>query len=137
MQPRPIAWLLMVVPLLVAPWPGAAAGHHAQAPDNVPSEVAAVWFDQLYDLATTAGITAPPASRIYGLAAITLYEAIVPGSRAHRSLVGQLNALTSVPQPARHRRYHWPTVANSALAAAIRALVPEASPAARKAIDAL
>jgi hypothetical protein len=137
MQPRPIAWLLTVVPLLVAPWPGAAAGHHAQAPDNVPSEVASVWFDQLYDLVKTERITAPPASRIYGLAAITLYEAIVPGSRAHRSLVGQLNALTSVPQPARHRRYHWPTVANSALAAAIRALVPEASPAARETIDTL
>jgi membrane-associated phospholipid phosphatase len=137
MQPRHIAWLLTVVPLLVAPWPGAAAGHHAQAPDDVPSDVASVWFDQLYDLVKTEQITAPPASRIYGLAAITLYEAIVPGSREHRSLVGQLNALTSVPQPARHRRYHWPTVANSALAAAIRALIPEASPVAREAIDAL
>jgi hypothetical protein len=61
----------------------------------------------------------------------------VPGSRAHRSLVGQLNALTSVPQPTPHRPYHWPTVANTALAAAIRALLPEASPASLEAIHAL
>jgi hypothetical protein len=61
----------------------------------------------------------------------------VPGSREHQSLVGQLNALTAVPQPTRHRRYHWPTVANTALAAAIRALFAEASPAALAAIDAL
>jgi hypothetical protein len=137
MQPRHVAWLLAVVPLLVALWPGAGAGHHPQAPDDSPSEVASVWFDQLYDLAKAERITPPPAARIYGLAAVSLYKAVVPGSREHRSLVGQLNALTAVPQPARHRRYHWPTVANSALAAAIRALLPEASPATWAAIDAL
>jgi membrane-associated phospholipid phosphatase len=137
MTPRRVVWLLAVVPLLVALWLGTGAGHHPQAPDDVPSEVASVWFDQLYDLVKAEQITPPPASRIYGLAAVTLYEAVVPGSRAHRSLAGQLNALTAVPQPARHRRYHWPTVANSALAAAIRALLPEASPASRDAIDAL
>jgi hypothetical protein len=137
MPPRDVAWLLAVLTLLVALWSGAGAGHYPQVPDEVPSEVASAWFDQLYDLVTTEQITAPPASRLYGLAAVTLYEAIVPGSRAHRSLVGQLNALTAVPQPMPHRRYHWPTVANSALAAAIRALLPEATPATREAIDAL
>jgi hypothetical protein len=132
-----IVWLLAVIPLLVALWHGAGAGHHAQAPDDVPSDVASVWFDQLYDLVTTERITAPPASRIYVLAAITLYEAIVPGSRAHRSLAGQLHALAAVPQPTADQPYHWPTVANTALAAAIRALLPEASPASREGIDAL
>jgi membrane-associated phospholipid phosphatase len=137
MQPRRVALLLAVVPLLVALWLRAGAGQPPQAPDDFPSEVASVWFDQLYDLVTTERITAPPASRIYGLAAITLYEAIVPGSREHRSLVGQLNALAAVPQPTLDQPYHWPTVANTALAAAIRGLVPEASPAALAAIDAL
>jgi PAP2 superfamily len=137
MTPTQVVWLFAVVPLLMALWLGAGEVHHPQAPDDVPSEVASVWFDQLYDLVTTERITAPPASRIYGVAAVTLYEAIVPGSRAHRSLVGQLNALAAVPQPAPHQEYHWPTVANTALAAAIRALVPEASPASREAIDAL
>ena len=100
MTRKRVAWLLAVVSLLVPLGPGAAAGHQSQAPDDVPSEVASVWFDQLYDLVRMEHITPPPASRLYGLAAITLYEAMVPGSRAHRSLVGQLHALTSVPQPA-------------------------------------
>jgi hypothetical protein len=137
MTPTQVVWLFAVVPLLMALWLGAGEVHHPQAPDDVPSEVASVWFDQLYDLVTTERITAPPASRIYGLAAVTLYEAMVPGSREHRSLVGQLHALAAVPQPTPHRPYHWPTVANTALAAAIRALVPEASPASLEAIDAL
>lgn len=137
MQPRRVALLLAVVPLLVALWRGVGAGDHSHACDDLPSEVAFVWFDQLYDLVKTERITPPPASRIYGLAAVTLYEAVVPGSREHRSLAGQLNVLTAVPQPAPHWPYHWPTVANSALAAAIRVLLPEASPASREAIDAL
>ena len=100
MPPRHVAWLLAVVPLLVALWPRAGLGHPPQAPDEVPSEVASAWFDQLYDLVKAEQITPPPASRLYGLAAVTLYEALVPGSRAHRSLAGQLNALTFVPRPA-------------------------------------
>ncbi len=137
MTRKRVAWLLAVVSLLVPPGPGATAGHQPQAPDDVPSEVASAWFDQLYDVVTMEQITPPPASRIYGLAALTLYEAVVPGSRAHRSLAGQLHALATVPQPAPDQPYHWPTVANTALAAAVRALLPEASPASREAIDAL
>jgi hypothetical protein len=60
MTPRQIVVLLAVIPLLVALWLGAGAGHNPQAPDDVPSEVASVWFDQLYDLVTTERITAPP-----------------------------------------------------------------------------
>jgi hypothetical protein len=60
MTPTRVVWLFAVVPLLVALWPGAGAGHSRQAPDDVPSEVASVWFDQLYDLVTTERITAPP-----------------------------------------------------------------------------
>jgi membrane-associated phospholipid phosphatase len=137
MTSKRVVWLFAVVSLLVTLWLGAGAGHHPQAPDDIPSEVASVWFDQLYDLVTTERITAPPASRLYGLAAVILYEAVVPGSREHRSLVGQLHALAAVPQPTAHQPYHWPTVANTALAAAIRGLLPEASPASLEAIDAL
>jgi len=77
------------------------------------------------------------ASRIYGIAAVTLYEAIVPGSREHRSLVGQLNDFAAVPQPKPHTQYHWPTVAHSALARAVRGLFPNASQGSLDAINAL
>jgi hypothetical protein len=59
MTPRQITVLLAGAPLLMALWRGAGAGHHPQAADDVPSEVASVWFDQLYDLVTTERVTAP------------------------------------------------------------------------------
>ena len=85
----------------------------------------------------TEQISPPVAARIYGIAAVTLYEAIVPGSRAHRSLAGQLNALAFVPQPDPHKPYHWPTAANAALVHVSRGLFPNASSASLDAIDAL
>jgi hypothetical protein len=137
MQPRRVAWLLAVVPLLVALGLGAGAEPQPQAPDDLPSEVASVWFDQLYDVVTTEALSPPVASRIYGVTAVALYEAMVPGSWANQSLVGQLNALASVPQPDPDQQYDWPTVASSALARAVRGLFPTASQGSLDAINAL
>lgn len=81
------------------------------------SEVAVSWFKLQVKLAKeTPGFSPPAASRAFGYVGVTLYEAIVPGIPTHQSLVGQLNGLTSLPQPAIEDEYHWPTVANSALA---------------------
>jgi hypothetical protein len=68
---------------------------------------------------------------------VALYEALVPGSRRHRSLAGQLNDLAWIPRPSPRRPYHWPTVANTALARTARGLLPAASPSSLAAIDAL
>src|SRR5262249_43248257 len=79
----------------------------------------------------------PPASRIYGITAVALYEAIVVGTEQNRSLVGQLNGLASVTPPEKNKKYHWPTVANAALANTIRGLFPAPSQASLDAIDSL
>ena len=105
--------------------------------ESFPATVAVAWFDLLYDVVKAEHVTPPQAARIYGLAAVALYEAIAPGSFTHRSLVGQLNELVAVPQPERFRRHHWPTVANSALSSMIRTLFPAASQASLEAIMAL
>jgi hypothetical protein len=82
--------------------------------------------------------TDPPlASRIYGFSAVALYEAVVPGTLHNRSLVGQLNGLASVPQPEQNKKYHWPTVANAALAGTIRGIFPSLKPENLDAINAL
>lgn len=112
---------------LVALSAWAGVDQRQQPADAFPSDVASAWFDLLYDVVKTEQLSPPVASRIYGIAAVTLYEAVVPGSREHRSLVGQLNDLTAVPQPQPHTPYHWPTVAHSALARAVRGLFPNAS----------
>jgi hypothetical protein len=104
--------------------PSVCAGHHQELADDSPSEVAWVWFDPLYEVVKSEATAPPPAARIYGVAAIALCEAVVPGTLHHRSLVGQLHGLVSAPQPQKHAKYHWPTVANTALGRTIRGLFP-------------
>jgi membrane-associated phospholipid phosphatase len=121
--------------LLVAPSAWAGLDQRQRPADDFPSDVASVWFDALYDVIKSE-VTAPPlASRIYGISAIALYEAIVPGTLHHRSLVGQLNDLASVPQPKNNKKHHWPTVANTVLANTIRGLYPVISQSSLNAIN--
>lgn len=105
------------------------AGHNPPHPstDDFPSDVALAWFETLYDVVKAEETAPPPASRIYGISAVALYEAVVAGTRTNRSLIGQLNGLSSLPQPHTNKQYHWPTVANAALFATIRGLYPTIS----------
>ena len=48
----------------------------------------------------------PETSRIYDVSAVALYEVSVLGTLHNRSLVGQLDRLTSVPQPEEDLKYH-------------------------------
>src|SRR2546426_3894753 len=108
--------------LFLAPVAGADR-RDENAADHYPSTVASVWFDTLYDVIRSERTAPPPASRIYGVTAVALYEAVAPGSLENRSLVGQLNGLTGVPQPKNNdKKYHWPTVANAGLARTIRGI---------------
>jgi len=54
--------------------------------DRDPSIVASTWFDELYDVIKSEATAAPPASRIYGISAVVIYEAVTPGAGHHRSL---------------------------------------------------
>lgn len=84
---------------------------------------ATAWFNlYLYLIQQTEGFTPPVAARALGYAGVTLYEAVVPGMPGQQSLVGQLNELTSLPQPTPQQSYAWPAVANSALATLAREL---------------
>jgi hypothetical protein len=119
---------LLRADLAAASSPGAAA-YGAQVP--------AAWFDLALDLVRgTPGFSPPVASRAFGYSGVALYEAIAPGTRGRRSLASRLNALTPPPAPA-HGIFHWPTVANSALASILRSLFPTAPHAAAEAIAAL
>ena len=130
--------MVLVCGLLLGPAP-ARAGHDQgnKPPDRFPSDVASVWFDHLYEVIRSEATAPPPASRIYGISAVSLYEAMAPRSRGNRPLVGQLNALTWVPAPRPHKKYHWPAVANAALARTIRGLFPTLKPENAAAITAL
>lgn len=137
MRTRALPLALAVGLLLVAPGAQAELDRSKKPADAYPSDVASVWFDALYDVIKSEATAPPGASRIYGVAAIALYEAIAPGARHARSLVGQLNDLSSVPKPQRTKKHHWPTVANAALARTIRGIFPSLKPDSLRAIDAL
>jgi hypothetical protein len=131
---RMVSLVVTLVSLGSAGLTGAVGG--VEPADAFPADVAVAWFELLYDLVKEEAISPPEASRLYGIAAVALYEAIVGGSRGHRSLVGQLNALSAMPRLPSRWGYHWPTVANSALAGTLRGLFPDASEPSVQAIDA-
>jgi hypothetical protein len=135
MRRRSVEFTLLLTLLFVVP--SAWADTLPQPADDEPSDVATVWFDTLYEVVRSEATAFAEASRIYGVSAVALYEAIVPGTRANRSLVGQLDGLASVPQPEEDQEYHWPTVANAALARTIRGLFASLQPESLQAINAL
>jgi PAP2 superfamily len=51
---------------------------------------------------------------------IALYEAIVPGMPSYQSLSGQLSEMPVMPRAEHNKNYHWPTCANTVLAAITR-----------------
>ncbi|MEW5701659.1 MAG: vanadium-dependent haloperoxidase [Candidatus Zixiibacteriota bacterium] len=93
------------------------------------AEVATAWFGLMNELVKSEGVLAPAAARIYGYAGVALYESVVGGMSTHRSLIGQLNELDSLPLSNPESAYHWPAVASSALAEITRRLFPDATTA--------
>lgn len=101
-------------------------------------DVAMDWFDLQLDLVrTTPGFTPPVASRAFAYTGIALHEAVRPGVPGGRTLAGQLNELTTLPAPVPGATYHWPTVANAALATTSRFFFRSTSAANLASIDAL
>jgi membrane-associated phospholipid phosphatase len=127
--------MLTAALLLVHCWAWADLDQNQKSADQFPSDVAWTWFEELYNVVKAEKTTPPPASRIYGVTAVALYESIVAGTEENRSLVGQLNGLTSLPQPKKNQKYHWPTVANAVLANTLRGLYPTISQASLDALN--
>ena len=88
----------------------------------------------LYQRVWDEKLSPPVASRLFGYAGVALYEAVVPGMPGYQSLAGQLNDLPPLPQPDPQLVYHWPTVANAALATLSHTLQTSASTATARAV---
>ena len=56
----------------------------------------------------------------WAYSSIALYEAVLPGMPSYRSLSGQLTDMPAMPKIEYHKDYHWPTCANTVLAAMTR-----------------
>ncbi len=126
----------LALPGALADEPGRGRGVELPA-SRFGAEVAIEWARLLYDRIRFERLTPPVASRLIGYAEVALYEAVVPGMPDHRSLAGQLNDLPPLPPIDERAKYHWPAVANSALAATLRGHFASASADTLSAIDAL
>jgi hypothetical protein len=131
---------------LATPLPWFASHLLASGPPSarpLPAEefdatVPTAWFDLTQRLIrTTPGYTPPVASRAFGCLGVSLYESLVPGMPDHISLAGALNDLAPLPRHDSAIAYHWPSVANAALAAMTRSLFPTAPDTLRAEIDLL
>jgi PAP2 superfamily len=115
----------------------ATGARHFPSADEFDAEVANAWFDFSRELVRqTPGFTPPVASRMFGYAGVALYEAVVPGMEGYGSLAGVLAGLAPLPAAGLNRAYDWPTVANAALATALRGLFPSSQSAAIDAFEA-
>jgi hypothetical protein len=65
----------------------------------------------------------PVASRIYAYSSIAAYEVIIQQSSVHQSLAGQLNGLTTIPQPEAGKEYCYTLAATEAMLKVGRTLI--------------
>src|SRR5262245_53307379 len=114
--------------------PSATASALSPSPGRFDAVVATSWLDLVKTLIkTTPGYTPPVAARALGYIGLTLYEAVVPGSRRYRSLGWLLRNPPELPDGRAGR--HWPAVANAALAEIVRRLFPTTPDLNKAAID--
>jgi hypothetical protein len=114
-------------------------GHLKQTKTH-SAEVVVKWLDQqlnMFRLPLAEGATAPAADRVFAYSGIALYEAVVPGMPAYRSLEGQLTEFPNMPKTEPGKAYHWAASANAALAAINRSLFANASAANKQLMDQL
>jgi len=131
------AGALSVGSLGLPTWALAASSPFPPA-SSFDADVATTWLDLSLELVKgTPGYTPPVASRAFAFIGVTLYEALLPGMPDNRSLTGLVNGLPRLPGAGPDFVYHWPAVANSAMAAIHRSLFPTAPPADRNAMDGL
>ena len=133
-----IVWLL-AISVIVSRCKTSDPEPRSELADTYDAEVAMLWVNLSLDLVkNTPGFTPPVASRALGYAGLTLYEAVVHGLPANRSMEGQLYNLTSLPKPDSRKRYNWALVANAAEAEMVRRLfVTTPESANRNRIDSL
>ena len=113
-----------------------AAASPSRAPARLTADVALQWTATAYDLVLAENLTPPAAARTYAYAAIAMYEAVVAGMPAHRSLAGQLTGLDRLPPPLHLGQVDWSAALTTAVAAVLREVLPFQAPSTRPRLDA-
>jgi len=105
--------------------------------EDSDKELPARWADMTLRVIRNHGQNSPTyISRSLGYLGVTMYESIVHGNPNYRSLVGQLNELSSLPQPETGKEYNWTIALNAGQAYMLKNLFPSAF-GALEAVDSL
>ena len=114
---------------------------HLKQTKAYSSEVVQKWLDLKYRfLRTVQEVNTPNGLFIpgfYSALGISLYESVVPGMPAFKSLSGQLIDMPTMPATDPGLAYHWAASANAALAQTFRNFLPNTSVQNKAAIDSL
>jgi hypothetical protein len=94
------------------------------------------WFRLALELTRhTATYMPPVAARTFGYMGVTLNEVTAAQSTKLRSLAGQLNGFTGVPQPVAGAQYDSATVTNAALSSLVSRLYSNTGPSGQRVLE--
>ncbi len=100
---------------------------HLQQTKTFSSEVVVSWLNMqlaMFKIPLPPGTGSQGTDRCQAYSGIALYEAVVPGMPAYKSLAGQLTDFPGMPSTEPGMAYHWGASANAALAEMSRRLFP-------------
>ncbi len=131
--------LLSFIALSILACQKAADGPVTPTPVVVtPADAAVLWGQMTLKTMTRLTANTPTyASRALGFMGLTMYECVVNGSDKHKSMVGQLSDLTTLPQPETGKTYDWTLALNAGQATMLRSLYDYADKARQYSIDSL
>ncbi|NWF68608.1 MAG: vanadium-dependent haloperoxidase [Chloroflexi bacterium] len=93
--------------------------------EDIPPDIAIEWIDTLYSRIQADAVNAPAAARLYGYAAVAMYEATLPGMADNNTLIGQIEHLTDLPWPTEDAIHDWPAVIDATMATVLAGLFPD------------
>ena len=114
-----------------------AQGHLKQT-KTFSSHVVTSWINMqltMLRIPLPAGTGSQASDRAQAYSGIALYEAVMPGMPAYKSLTGQLAGLPVMPSTEPGKAYHWAASANAALAEISRRLFPTTADANKTAMN--
>lgn len=101
-------------------------------------EVATQWAEMATHITKNTPSNSPTyASRCFGYIGLTMYESIAKGFPGHHSIAGQLNGLTSLPDPEKGQSYSWPLALNAGQAFILKNIYVQTADSNKIRIDSL
>lgn len=102
------------------------------------AEVPVKWGNMtLKILKGTKGGSPTYGSRSLGYMGLTMYECVVKGNAAYKSMAGQLNGLSALPQPDKKLKYNWALSLNAGQAYLLKQLYEQTTAENKASIDSL